>query len=339
MRNRSKEVPQLQVVMGEILSDVGKSGKERKWKRYKEQSLAVSLSFFYFEELEKIAQNISSCGGYLKFVVCPAGHFRRLIRASFCRHRLCPMCQWRKSLVIFHQVLDLVHGHIEKYASDIPLLLTLTVPNVKADKLKLEIQNMQKAWEKLSRKMGFKCSIRSWFRSLEVTYNEKNDTYHPHYHVLLIVPKHYFERSRGLYISRDDWLDMWRETTGISEITQVDIRRVRKKSGNKSIEAVTAEVAKYATKPSTYLKEQEDGTFKGLNEVIKTLYWVLRGKRLLAFGGLFKGIRKELKQADIDKADLIQIEEKEHHENCPVCQWKLQEQACFWNTGFRQYMS
>ena len=339
MKDHSRKVPQFQVVTGEILSDIGKSGKERKWKRYKEESLAVSSSFFSFDELEKIGQNISACGGYLKFLSCPSGHKKRLFKASFCHARLCPICQWRKSLVIFHQVLELVHGHIERYVSDIPLLLTLTVPNVRAEQLKGEIQNMQKAWERMSRKLGFKRSIRSWFRSLEITYNEKSDTYHPHYHVLLIVPKHYFDRVRGLYISRDEWLEMWRKSTGISEITQVDIRRVRKKSGNKPIEAVTAEVAKYATKPSSYLKEQADGTFKGLDEVIKSLHWVLRGKRLLAFGGLFKAIRKELKQADIDKADLIQITEEDAHENCPVCQLRLQEESYFWNTGLRQYVN
>ena len=60
------------------------------------------------------------------------------------------MCQWRKSLVIRKQVVDLVHEHQKEYSSDVPLLLTLTVVNVKGGELNKAIDQMNIAWKRLT---------------------------------------------------------------------------------------------------------------------------------------------------------------------------------------------
>jgi plasmid rolling circle replication initiator protein Rep len=338
MRDNSKIVLKNQVETGEMLSDNGRSGKERHWKKYKEQSLAVSEAYSIYEELVRYGESISSCGSYLRFQSCPQGHEKKLIEAYFCRTRLCPMCQWRKSLVMFHQVLELIHAHRKEYTSDIPLLLTLTVPNVKADELKQMLDKMQNAWYTLAKRVRFKKSVRSWFRALEVTYNAESDTYHPHYHILLLVPMNYFVYSRGLYISRDEWLALWQEVTGMREITQVDIRRVRKQSSRKPLEAISAEVAKYSTKTSSYIQKTNEGHLRASGKVIKTLHYALKGRRLVAFGGLFSEIRKALKQTDIEKANLVQITEEKTPCLCSVCQSSLLEELYRWHIGLRQYL-
>jgi plasmid rolling circle replication initiator protein Rep len=338
MKYNSKFVPKNKDRTGEILLDTSKSGKKRDWKRYKEQSLAVSAAYFPLQELMKYGEKLFSCGSYLHFKTCPHGHIKKLVEAYFCRARGCPMCQWRKSLVMFHQVLELIHAHKAKYKSDIPLLLTLTVPNVSSAELKLMLDKMQKSWKKLSERKKFSKAIRSWFRSLEVTYNEKSDTFHPHFHVLLLVPKDYFERSCNLYIERNDWLFMWQEVTGISEITQVDIRRVRKKSSRKPLEAIAAEVAKYATKPSSYIKESPEGLFEASGSVVETLHYALKGRRLVAFGGLFNELRKALKQVDVEEADLVQITDEEKPCLCSICQSGLVDELYRWYAGIRQYV-
>ena len=338
MRNNSKFVSKNQDRTGEILLDTSKSGKKRDWKRYKEQSLAVSAAYFPLQELMKYGEKLFSCGSYLHFKACPHGHIKKLVEAYFCRARGCPMCQWRKSLVMFHQVLELIHAHKAKYKSDIPLLLTLTVPNVSSPELNPMLDKMQKAWHKLTKRTKFKGAVRSSFRSLEVTYNEKTDTYHPHFHVLLLVPLHYFTRERGLYIHRDEWLSMWQEATAIPEITQVDIRRVRKKSSRKPLEAIAAEVAKYATKPSSYIKESPEGLFEASGSVVETLHYALKGRRLVAFGGLFNKLRKALKQVDVEEADLVQITDEEKPCLCPICQSGLIDELYRWYVEIRQYV-
>lgn len=327
-----------QLQSGELLNDVSASGRNRPWVKHKLQSLGVADAYGFFEQLKKYAQRVSDCGSWLRFSSCQNGHYKRLLSASFCKCRLCVMCQWRKSLVIYHQVFKLIHEHRKSYSSDIPLLLTLTIPNPKSDELRKSLDDMQVAFKKLVDRRSFERAIRSWFKALEVTYNEEKNTYHPHFHVLLLVPKAYFDHGRGLYISQEQWLEMWRESTGIKEITQVDIRKVKKRSKHESVESISAEVSKYATKPSSYLKQTADGNFNAPPKVIKTLHYALRNRRLVGYGGLFAKLRKKLKLEDIEKASLINISEDEQVCTCPVCQSTLREELYSWNLGARGYI-
>jgi len=321
---------------GELLSDERKNGKQRQWDNYKLQSIGVSNAYKVMGH-DKAARLISECGSWLRFSCCPKGHHKKLLSASFCKKRLCVMCQWRKSLAIYHQVFTLIHAHREKYKSDIPLLLTLTIPNVGEGKIKDCLGDLQQSFRKLTNRNPFNRAVRSWFRGLEVTYSEDRMDYHPHYHVLLLVPKNYFDRKYDLYITQEKWLDMWRESTGNHDITQVDIRRVRKRKKGE-IEGVSAEVAKYATKPSSYIKKQPNGDYKANPAVIDTLDGALSGRRLVAFGGLFMKLRKELKLKDIEKSDLVNISEQEKQCTCPICQSTLREELYRWNLGVRSYV-
>lgn len=320
---------------GEILRD-----GNRDWQKYKAQSLAVADSFrqCLFIDSLRYSNRMRDCAAVLKFKTCPHGHEKRLEWASFCGGRFCPICQRRKSLVMFHQVKTLIHCHLTKYKSDRPLLLTLTIPNVKANDLPKAIDSMQKGFKKLTMRRQFKKSIRSYFRALEVTFNENRDDYHPHFHVLLMVPESYFKRDRGLYISQEEWLSMWQESMQMPEITQVDIRRVRKKGKKKPIEAVTAEVAKYATKPSNYLKRLPTGKYSANPEVLESLYWALKSRRLTGFGGYFYHLRKELRLKDVEDADLVHIKDDSHSCTCSVCSSTLVSEMYTWNIGLSEYV-
>lgn len=329
--DNSKKTLKSQFRTGEILVDDSKNSKKNRWKVRKEQSLAVSEAYFSVEELMKYGEKMHHCGSHLHFKQCPKGHEKKLFRADFCKGRGCPMCQWRKSLAIFSKLLQLVHAHRARYTSDIPLFLTLTVPNVPSAELKMTSDMMQKSFHKLTKRAKFKGSIRSFFRSFEVTYNSENDTYHPHFHVLLMVPKDYFTLKRGLYIDRNEWLSMWQESTGISEITQVDIRRVKKKSKNRPIEAIISEVAKYAVKPSSYIQESTNGTYNADVKVVETLHYALKSRRLIAFGGLFNELGRLLKKSEPKEAAPCV---------CSICQSDLFDNIFFsWYPELRQYMA
>jgi plasmid rolling circle replication initiator protein Rep len=86
--------------------------------------------------------------------------------------------------------------------------------------------------------------------ALEVTPG-RNGTYHPHFHVLLIVPTKYFEPSSPLYISQAEWRVMWEQCLRADGRRIVDIRATEN----------PGEVAKYVTKPGAYLKLDGDGTW------------------------------------------------------------------------------
>lgn len=338
MEDLSKKSPKCQQNDRKILVDKRKSGRKRPWKRYKTQSLAVSDAYRQFEAAANFSNRMEECGAWLRFLVCANGHEKRLLAALFCQCRLCPMCQWRRSLIMFHQVKELAHEHVKYSKSDIPLLLTLTVPNVSSCGLNKRLDLMQSAWKRLMNRNPVKRVCRSWFRGLEVTYNQDRDDYHPHFHVLIMVPKNYFDSRRKLYIDRDIWLKMWQEVTGLPEITQVDIRRVKKLRKSTPIESVSAEVAKYATKPGDYIREMDNGLCEADKEVIETLHTALRRRRLVAFGGKFKEYRKQMKMQDIEKSDMVHIEEKESACKCRICESELIQEMYTWQIGLRQYV-
>ncbi len=239
---------------------------------------------------------------------------------------------------MFHQVKELAHEHIKQYTSDIPLLLTLTVPNVPASELSERIGLMQKSWNRLINRRPVKRVCRSWFRALEITYSSEREDYHPHFHVLLMVPTNYFKRDRDLYLDRDEWLRMWQEVTGLPEITQVDIRRVKKLRKGTAVESVAAEVAKYATQPGDYVRELPTGLSEANAPVVEALHVALRRRRLVAFGGKFKEYRQQLKMQDVDEADMVHISEKEDTCQCRICQSDLITEMYHWQIGLRKYI-
>jgi plasmid rolling circle replication initiator protein Rep len=321
------------------LKDFKQTGKIRHWDKRKLESFVVSSSYSLMSDLKKYGEKMASCGDFLKFGACShVEHGKKLIKANFCKARLCGMCQWRKSLVVRKQVVDLVHEHQKKYSSDVPLLLTLTVVNVKGGELNKAIDQMNSAWKRLTELKIVKGSVRSWFRSLEVTYNKDRDDYHPHFHALLMVPHHYFYKDRGLYIPHEKWLELWKKSMRDDRITQVDIRKVKSREQG-SLESLAGEVAKYATKPSSYIFENEEGEEEASPKVIEELHYALKGRRLIGFGGLFSKIRKMKKMVDVEEANLIHVDEEEVSKqcSCKICGSTLMEELYGWNIGFKRY--
>ncbi len=188
MEKDSRSGRKSQDVSRKILTDKSSTGKRRKWAEHKKRSLSVADAYRTFEGAASFSKRMEECGAWLRFLACPAGHGLLLVAAIFCQCRLCPLCQWRRSLIMFHQVKALAHEHIQHFKSDITLLLTLTVPNVPASELSERIGLMQKSWHKLMMRNPVKRVCRSWFRALEITYNAERDDYHPHFHVLIMVP-------------------------------------------------------------------------------------------------------------------------------------------------------
>lgn len=315
---------------GEILED------KTDWRTLKLKSSAVSKVMNGHEkEWLKRSERMLECGSLLRFAVARNGD-KRLISAQFCRDRMCPACQKRRSLAMFHQVKDVCISLQSEYKSTAYLLLTLTVPNVPGEKLKEEITSMNKAWSSLSKKVEFKKSIWGWFKALEVTYNEKSNTYHPHFHVLLAVPNKYFKGTN--YINQARWLELWQIATKNPLITQVDVRRVKpnpKRSESTAIESAAAEVGKYATKPSDYITEVSKDEYKANQKVVLELAIMLKGKRLTAFGGRMKEHYIKLQLADIEseEVDLINVTGDNDLIDAVMVQMYR------WNVGFKEYIS
>src|SRR5262252_348207 len=104
-------------------------------------------------------------------------------------------------------------------------------------------------------------AVRHSFRALEVTCPRPGQ-FHPHFHVLLVVPAAYLESDSPLYITHAEWAGLWRAALGADGHRVVDIR-VTEKPG---------EVVKYVTKPGGYL-ELTGEQWRCDSSILETLHY------------------------------------------------------------------
>lgn len=221
--------------------------------------------------------NIKECNTFMLFVVDKTLEHKKLYGSNSCKNRFCPVCAWRKARKNALKISILME-YLKAEENKEFIFLTLTAPNVKADELNDEIKHYNQSFKRLIERKEVKNAVRGYVRKLEVTYNKDRDDYHPHFHVVLAVDKHYFNNQRQ-YITRDRWLELWQQSTKNPLITQVDIRRVKHTDNKKEV----SEIAKYSAKDSDYLQDKT---------VFDTFYKTLTSKRLIVYSGLFKDASK-----------------------------------------------
>lgn len=226
---------------------------------------------------------VEDCNTFLSFVADKTLEKQKLYKANSCKNRFCPVCAWRKARKDALG-LSLMMQYIKQQEKKEFIFLTLTTPNVMSDELENEIKRYNNSFRKLIKRKKVGSVIKGYVRKLEITYNKKRDDYNPHFHVLIAVNKSYFTDKR-YYISQQEWLDLWRDVTGISEITQVQVQKIRQ-NNNKEL----YEMAKYSGKDSDYLINQK---------VFDAFYKSLKGKQVLVYSGLFKEAKKKLKNGDL----------------------------------------
>ena len=230
------------------------------------------------ERFLKWAYNLDICATYLEFC-----RFEReglkLKSANFCKDRLCAMCNWRRSLRTFAKISKIVKSENFIKTEYKTLFLTLTVKNVEIQDLHNSIKNILYGFNKFTKNKRIKETVKGYFRALEITFNSKTKTYHPHLHVILAVGKSYFQKE---YISQADLTEIWQSCIVADYKPIVDIRKFK---GNKGI----AEASKYCIKSDD----------KFLNSISNEALFMLRSElcniRLLGIGGIFREIAKELK--------------------------------------------
>ena len=345
---------------GNLLTDKNKKDKERPWRMNKQTSELLSQVSSFLGE-NKRANRIGECGSYLLFLECiqDIAHPKKLKSAHFCKDRLCSACQWRRSLKEFAVALKIAHTALDENPTLRFLFLTLTVPNVSMEKLPEALTLITESWHRLSMRTEVKQAVKGFHRAIEITYNSKNNTYHPHVHVVLAVPSHYFKTS--IYIKRDRWLELWRESTRIPRITQVDIRAIKNTSkDNMKLISAFAEACKYSVKewslsPKQIAKIQSgdlmiDFGIKGhiwirddlesSAEQVAELRPALYHRRLVQFGGIFRDIKRELKlqSAEESEGDLVHVRDQELGCQCKICSSDFVEHLYIWNKINRNYI-
>lgn len=296
---------------GEILQDYSSTGKERPWKLHKKENLRLVELYkkARIKDINLISDSrlfdLEHCGDTLTFLQNAEGK-KKLKTANFCRVRLCPMCQWRRSLKMFSQVKKITDKILENDKSTRFIFGTFTIKNTDAENLEACINTLNKKFKYLvDQKKTFapakklKQNLLGYLKAVEVTYNSKDKTYHPHLHVIFAVKSTFFKNSSN-YMSKKEWISLWQQALGVDYKPQIDIRAI--KSGTAK---AVAEVAKYPVKTAPILSLVDEEAV----QVLKTLTLSLHKKRFVAYGGIFKTIKQELKLADIETdKDLVNVD-------------------------------
>lgn len=225
------------------------------------------------------------------------------------------MCAWRRSLKIAYHNKLIVEEANRQY-KPAWIFLTLTVKNVEGDQLRQTVTDMMQGYRKLFQYKKVKTGTLGFFRALEITKNHKENTYHPHFHVLIPVKRNYFGKS---YIKQAEWTSFWKKAMKLDYTPIVHVQRVKGKKGidaeaiekevREAIEEQKAilEISKYPVKDTDVIRGNEV-----TEENLDTVYYLddaLSARRLIGYGGILKEIHRELNLTDAEDGDLVKIEE------------------------------
>jgi len=243
--------------------------------------------------MDNKAARIARCGTDVQIRWYQETDHREIHRANFCKAPLCVTCAWRRSKKIYGQLSQVMDAVGSGYKF---VFLTLTVRNMPGCDLVSALDEMLKAFHALCHRKEFKRIILGWFRTLEITHNWEVDTYHPHLHVVLMVIEHYAEMGSD-YLPFQWWQDTWQDCLGISYKPQVRVEAIKSSIIHSDYASAVREVTKYVSKVSDYLAPErmpEENRHRLSVDAVRTLDEAIHSRRLVAFGGKFKELHKQL---------------------------------------------
>lgn len=288
------------------------SPKDSRWDDKRSQADRFK-ALFQGTEYNCYAVRISECSCRLVFAfkVDDTGLCQlKLQAAKFCRVRLCPVCQDRRSMMWRGKAFKILPKVLEDYPKARFIFLTLTVRNCHLDELRSTLDWMHKSWGKLLKRKEFEL-VEGWIRSVEVN-RSHDDTAHPHYHCLLMVKPGYFGKY---YVPQEHWSEVWRDCLEVAYNPVVDVRAVKPKKGipgdeqTLAVMAAIVETIKYTTKPSDILR---GNGLTPVSAVLNNQQWLveltkqLHKTRAIATGGVLKTYLKALED---EPEDLIHVDE------------------------------
>ena len=305
-------------------------------------SFAVSPQNRY--KFNKRSQKLGYCSNYLEF-----GHTedtKRLTYIESCHSSLCPSCNFFRARLNLSSFVSILSEFFNSEYRSLPFLfLTLTVPSCSGVELPKVLDKLSSSWEKLTKSKEFSRAFVATSRSLEITVNRDKDSknymmFHPHYHIILVARRDYFDKKSDLYLDNLHFLYLWQRAYGNHKfrrfskwlpwyksffddfgtslarlrpgappdlITQVDVRRilinVDPEKAIRSVMSALNEGLKYPFKPDELLT----GDIEEDSEVVFYMDQAMNHRRRWSLTGIFKEIASRLRLPDEDPEELIQV--------------------------------
>lgn len=292
-------LPQSNEVVNSLQENFVKTVKSGdKWTRSKAASRKMAARL-YNAGLRERAARMWQCGDYLAIQRTPDGELKA-DAPQLCRDRLCPMCSWRLARRRFAEMMAVFNSLsaeiIEKdYKAT---MLTLTIRNMPLSDLRASIDAMATAWHNMIRRELFRDCV-GWARSLEITYNAKADTYHPHMHIILIWKRYDESEQMGEIIK-----EAWKRAAELNYMPQTDIRPVYSRDDGKdtsktAVIKAALEAFKYAVKPDALANVPQ-------SELLEFAL-AIKGVRFVSYGKAIKAARQALGFTGDDVAEPLDV--------------------------------
>lgn len=308
-----------------VLVDKTKGGKVRPWRDKKIANIGY-WELLHVLEFKK-AERVKGCAEILEYKADVETGEINLYKVWFCKSRLCPMCNWRRTMKYSIQAQKVVSEVIRQKLKARWMFLTLSVKNVyDGEELNRSLLTMTKGFNRMMKYKKVAKNLIGFMRATEVTINSVDNSYNQHMHVLLCVESTYFYNTEN-YITQKQWIALWKRAMKLDYDPIVDVRAIRAKNKHKSdIKSAIDETAKYPVKHMDFMTNDYEKNLKRVGDLEEGL----RRKRLISYGGLLKEIHKKLNLDDVEDGNLIYVDDegKVINENAytivAVWNWKRQ---------------
>ncbi|MBR2155653.1 MAG: protein rep, partial [Clostridia bacterium] len=269
------------------------------------------------------ADRMAECSSRIIYNYCVECGSMHIARTNLCRDRLCPVCSWRLALQRSGEMMSAL-SHIAADGRKLnAAMFTVTISNVPIEGLSDALSAILAAWSRLRKRAVWNKWVDGYARSLEITKGKEG--YHPHMHIFIIWREGYKK-----HISQRELCDLWRASLRVDYTPVCDIRTAYNRGSaadpcsdewSKLISAAV-EATKYS------LSGKVTHGISDPNE-LAALALAVRGRRLLAYGGIIAEARAALNFSDDDTAADVGDMTIE----CPKCGGAMVSLAYEWCTG------
>lgn len=296
------QLPQVPIIKGLKGQKNPKTPLERKAKA-KDYTQIINGPLCYLDSPNhKMYERAYHCNDVLRY-----DKITDKITARYCNSRTCIICnkiRTRKLILGYYQPLvDLAINEPDKKLE----FVTLTIPNCKKDDLDYVRENMIKNISNIIRNLNeYKHLDISGIRKFEVTYNDKEDTYHPHIHIIV-------NKNSGQLII-DEWLKRYPTAAHWCQQT--------KKADTGSL----LELFKYSTK--FLIKDNKTRKQKIYIHAIDTIMTCLKNKRIIQPFGQLKKLEDKISE-EVEELISEKVDEMYAIEKNAIIGWDINERNYF----------
>src|SRR5699024_3168455 len=155
------------------------------------------------------AERVKDCAEVLEYKVSYETREKTLYLVWFCKSRLCPMCNWRRSMKHGIQSQKIVADVIKQKPTVRMHVLTSTVRTVDDDtEFNKSLSDKSKGFKRMMKYKKINKYLVGFMRATEVTVNNIDNSYNQHMHVLVCVESTYFYNTEN-YVNQKQWIQFW----------------------------------------------------------------------------------------------------------------------------------